>query len=124
MDGVIVHAEHVCSNISVFGASVLTFIIAAIIIGLTYVVFTEFRDKDSNRWGHLMLAMMLAFMGTCAAANVNRSAHEVRTNLIVSIDDSVRFNEFYEHYEVVSKNGNLYTVRELPTEYVEAGDNE
>ena len=124
MDGVIVHAEHVYSNISVLGASVLTFIIAALIIGLTYIVFREFKDKDSSRWGHLVLAMMLAFIGTYAVATANISAREIHTNLIVTIDDSVRFNEFFEHYEVVSKNGNLYTVRELPIEYVKAGDNE
>lgn len=34
----------------------------------------------------------------------------------VIIDDSVSFNEFYEHYEVLEINGKIYTVRVLTNE--------
>ena len=34
----------------------------------------------------------------------------------VIIDDTVSFNEFYEHYEVLEINGKIYTVRVLTNE--------
>lgn len=35
------------------------------------------------------------------------------TEYTVTVDDSVEFNEFYNRYEIISQNGDIYTVREV-----------
>ena len=38
---------------------------------------------------------------------------ETETRYQVIIDDSVSFNEFQEHYEIIEVNGKIYTVKPL-----------
>lgn len=35
------------------------------------------------------------------------------TEYVVEINDSVGFNEFYNHYDIISQDGDIYTVREV-----------
>ena len=35
------------------------------------------------------------------------------TEYVVEVNDSVGFNEFYNHYDIISQDGDIYTVREV-----------
>lgn len=125
MDGVTVQAERIYSEVSTFGAVVTTVIFIAVLLVLCFVVVSEFKKKCSTKWQCLLMAMLIALFGTAVCYGAVSGAKTVHKDLIVTIDDSVKFNEFYRKYEVIDCSGHLYTVRELPTEEiipVEAGD--
>lgn len=127
MEGVIVHTEHVYREMSV---SAVVLLLAITICGLSVIAFMtirSFKKKDGKRWEVAMiLAILTLFFGAADIWAVN-SMFTIHTNKIVTIDDTVCFNEFFDRYEIVDQDGKLYTVRELPIEEIEsedAGDNE
>lgn len=125
MDGVIIQAERVYREVSAFGAMVTTVIFIAVLLLLCFVVVSEFKKKCSTRWKSLLMAVLMALFGTVVCYGAVNGAKTIHKDLIVTIDDSVKFNEFYRKYEVIYRSGQLYTVREIPTEDtipVEAGD--
>lgn len=127
MEGVIVHAEHVYRETPV-GAVVFIFVIAAVCIAWACLeTIKEFRTKGGRRLlCAAMLAATLLFLGVFCTSTLN-SMFTIHTDKIVTIDDTVCFNEFFDRYEIVGQDGKLYTVRELPIEKIEseeAGDNE
>lgn len=127
MEGVVIHTEHVYRETPV-GAVIFIFLIAVVcLVWAGLETIKEFKAKSDRRLavGALFVATVVSLGVFCTAAL--NSTLTIHTDKIVTIDDTVCFNEFYEHYEVVSQDGKLYTVRELPieeTEPEEAGDNE
>lgn len=127
MGGVIVHAEHVYREVSLIGAAAVLIIASAIILALCCAVVTDFKKKASGRWRDLCILVFITILGVFGGVLAVCGANEIHKDLIVTIDDSVGFNEFNDRYKIMSQDGNLYTVRELPieeTEPEEAGDNE
>lgn len=124
MEGVIVQSEHVYRSVPLFGAVVLVAVIAAVFICMFCSTIYELRKNVKGKWTTLVFTVIFACIGICVSYVAICGVQDTCRYLVVTIDDNVRFNEFNEHYEVVSKDGNLYTVRELPIEHVEAGDNE
>lgn len=126
MDGVLVHAEHVYREISFAGLVVILFISAAFLSCLVYAVAKKFKEKSTNRWRTAaVLAFSVLFLGFLDTIAVN-AAFTIHKDYVVTIEDSVSFNEFYKHYEIVGQDGKLYTIRELPDieeSVEEAGDN-
>ena len=124
MSGVIIQAEKVYSDMSVFGATVLAALFATAMFALIYATVSEFKEKASGRWSTLLLSVLFLLFGAVVCRGSFDAVNTIHTDLIVTVDDTVGFNEFNDRYMILSRNGDLYTVRELPIEYVEAGDNE
>ena len=127
MEGVIVHTEHVYRETPV-GAAVFIFVIAAVCIAWAcFETIKELRTKGGRRLLCVaMFAATLLFLGVFCTSTLN-SMFTIHTDKIVTIDDTVYFNEFFDRYEIVDQDGKLYTVRELiieETESEEACDNE
>lgn len=127
MDGVIVHTQHVLRGTPILIAIVFLLIVVLSLVALVWVAVKSFKNKHKNRWFAMFVALAWTVCAFFLSALAINDALTIHTNLIVTIEDTVGFNEFNERYEIISKDGNLYTVRELPieeTEPEEAGDNE
>lgn len=57
----------------------------------------------------LFVALIFLITAICVTGNY-RTFH---TEYTVAIDDTVGFNEFYNHYEIISQDDNTYTVKEI-----------
>lgn len=127
MDGVVIHAEHVYRETPIVGTALIVVLTVVFLAWIVWNMIECFKQKSNDRWGvAFVLAFATVILGCLNIGMINSSC-TILNDLVVTIDDTVCFNEFYEHYEVVSQDGKLYTVRELSieeTEPKEAGDNE
>ena len=72
---------------------------------------------DGDEWlvviatGALM-SILGAILGAVIWSGVSDDAKRSTTTYDVLISDEVKMNEFNEKYEIVSRNGNIYTIKE------------
>lgn len=114
MDGITIHAEHVYRATSVFTAVIATVFLLFIAALTVYNTVIAFKTKSSSKWVALIFSIISIIVTVVALMIAIVETQIIRTELIVTIDDSVGFNEFNERYEIISKDGSLYTIRELP----------
>ena len=119
MNGVVVHAEHTYRGLPV-ATAVFIFIIAVLLLALmAWRVVRAFQKKDKDRWFFSGVAACVTAILFYVCVLATNDMFTIHTDKIVTIDDTVYFNEFYDNYEIISQDGNLYTVRELQTEEVD-----
>ena len=80
-----------------------------------YAFYKEYKCTTFSKETVFTLAIALFLIFACAIVCINEY-NTFYTNYSVIIDDSVGFNEFHENYEIVSKNCDVYTVREINNE--------
>lgn len=113
MDGVTILSE-----MSVRGEG-LFFVIAWILLSITFIVGAILDNIDNWRYFGLssrimsiiftiLLGAFMSVVSVCLCCEYNTFYTEYK----IKIDDSVGFNEFNEHYKIVSQDGDIYTVRE------------
>lgn len=124
MEGVIVQTERIYREMPI---AIAVALIVGMAVFLTWYLLNVIRfckknkDKAVTAVARYVAVTLLCIIFSGLSIGMATTIH---SDLIVTIDDHVSFNEFNKHYEVIDKDGNLYTVRELPIEDVEAGDNE
>lgn len=107
------HAEHVYREMSIAALVVALFISAVFLACLAYAVAKKFQENSNTKWrAAAALAFSVLFLGFLDIIAVN-SVFTIHKDYIVTIEDSVSFNEFYKYYEIVDQDGKLYTIREL-----------
>lgn len=110
IDGV--HILKQQSNVSfnndiVFGISLAVFIVLLLLslgISIVSIVYKE--------WWILFIIMIITIgMGVLSFCLYS---HAVRryVEYVVTVDDSVRFNDFYNKYEIIKEDGEIYTIRD------------
>lgn len=65
-----------------------------------------------KKWLLLFIIMIITIgMGALSFCLYN---HTVRryVEYVVTVDDSVRFNDFYNKYEIIKEHGEIYTIRD------------
>lgn len=118
MDGVTILTEA-----SVRGTDLFTVCVGwigyAVLAVYFFVEILSLWKIKSGMWGKLLsvtLGIIIAFIFSVAISSFVYPNHveyqTIYTEYTVTIDDSVGFNEFYKHYEIISQDGNIYTVRE------------
>lgn len=124
MEGVIVQTERIYREVPVVVTAVLI-ILAVLFLAVYLLRLIRYCKKNKGQAAKeiavYVAAVIICILGSCCLVSQSMTIHNY---LVITIDDSVSFNEFNKRYEVMSKDGNLYTVRELPIEENEAGDNE
>lgn len=85
---------------------------AAIIIALiAFVITYAFNPLEDDFGWRIGFATFIFILGFIALAILAVDTTEV-TEYKVTIDDSVKYVEFTEKYEVIDQEGEIYTVRE------------
>lgn len=109
IDGITVLAQH---SPAVLGSLIVGIILfATVAIFFVTLVFISLRSKE---WKASILCCVVAVIflyGIYLLIEDTRSAQE-NIEYIVTIDDSVSFKEFYNKYEIIEVNGDLYTIKE------------
>ena len=81
------------------------------VVGLVICAIIATATSDYNWTGIVLTCCAIcALIGIAIGMFAPREKEE---RYQVVIDDSVSFNEFYDHYEVLEINGKIYTVRVL-----------
>lgn len=119
MNGVIVHTEHIYRDMPI-SSLIAVIVLCAVAIGFATVLYSEaLKKKPAKKWiAHIEMGVVVVLVILLVAA----AAYEtqvINKEQVVTIDDSVGFNEFFDRYEIISVDGNLYTVREIETENTE-----
>lgn len=95
----------------IFGELLLIFIIAAAIFAARNTI-KDFVHLYSKIILGVVTFVIISVLGYMMYLGIYQ--HSVtETYYIVEIDDSVSFNEFEKHYEIISKDDGLYTVKIL-----------
>ena len=113
MDGIIVHEECVVRQVPI---SASIFICAAVVGIAAYMVWLAIdavKKKNSNYVGTIVLASIELILCLVLLAGIIYKTNLFYRNLVVTISDDVGFNEFTSRYEIISKEGDLYTIREI-----------
>lgn len=85
--------------------------ISFIIVGLSIIATDVCSDKKLNIILSVILALIFgSVLG--GATWYNQSKNSLPETYDVTIDESVSFREFDEKYEVVERNGEIYTIKE------------
>ena len=121
MNGVTIHAEHIYRSMSVSAFVFVTVLFLAVSVYCIGMCAKGFRSTSNKRkkWiaGALMLLIIIAFLSLELLGIHDMKV--IHKEYVVTIDDSVFFNEFFDHYEIISIDGNLYTVKEIEPENTE-----
>lgn len=72
---------------------------------------------DGDKWfaviaSGALMSILGAILGGVIWSGVSDDAKRSTTTYDVLISDEVKMNEFNEKYEIVSQNGNIYTIKE------------
>lgn len=119
MNGVIVHTEHIYRAMPVENFVFVVVLLFGAVCFMTMLYLRKLKEKKINTW---YLHVLMAAFVTSAVALVLLGVHQMKIihkEQVVTIDDSVAFNEFFDHYEIISVDGNLYTVKEIEIEDTE-----
>lgn len=122
MDGVIIQTERIYRDLPVAAAMLFIVLLGAV---LTWFLLNTIRFYKKNKGKRVLaVCLLIAMIISCVVLSglTLRRTMIIHNDLIVTIDDSVSFNEFNKNYKIVSRDGNLYTVRMLETEVTEAED--
>lgn len=113
MDGVTILNE-----MSVRGEN-LGFVIIWILLTIACIVMRIWDDIDNwpyVGWGSRMFGiictLMIGVLTSMVAVGLVFEYNTFHTEYMVTINDSVGFNEFNSRYEIVSQDGDVYTVIE------------
>ena len=120
MDGVwIINARRETESSD--GAGEFTGLVGGILIGLivAYVVICIVQyllncDVE-DKWALVLIISILfvtSFLGWIGGKELERNLSACDVVYDVMIGDNVSFNDFNERYEIISQNGNIYTVKE------------
>lgn len=102
---------HTSAEISAvaFGITFLSVIVICSLVGF----YAEECTYEGAIFGLLIGLVLGAFTGLIAGAVFNEpSKIETTTQYEVTVDDSVSITEFYEHYNVIEKRGEIFIVEE------------
>lgn len=98
--------------IGLVGGILIGLIVAyAVICIVQYLLNCDVEDK----WALALIIPILfvtSFLGWIGGKELERNLSAGDTVYDVMIGDNVSFNEFNEQYEIISQNGNIYTVKE------------
>lgn len=98
--------------IGLVGGILIGLIVAyAVICIVQYLLNRDVEDK----WALALIIPILfltSFLGWIGGKELERNLSTGDTVYDVMIGDNVSFNEFNEQYEIISQNGNIYTVKE------------
>ena len=117
MDGVAILSE-----MSVRGES-LGIVMVWWLLTIAYIVFMIMDNVEHwhysgwrSRIVSIICALMVSSLILMIAVGLCTEYNTFHTEYEVTIDDSVGFNEFTDWYEIVSQDGDVYTVIERETE--------
>jgi hypothetical protein len=115
MNGVEILAEEIVYKFQPFNL----FFWLGIIVSIPFLLWlwrTAHRTHELDV-GLIIISLVLVFtiglvcgVATMATPLVDREIRYIKYQVI--IDDSVSMNEFLDHYEILSQNGKIYTVKE------------
>ena len=113
MDGITIVEQLMYRGIEIGGLIAILFIITSLsilylVIGIIIYRRTDKSTKITIRYCSIITIIINVIIWYCLIDSYNNIHVEYK----VIIDDSVGFNEFYEKYEIISINGNIYTIAE------------
>lgn len=85
------------------------------VIGLVSGIIFGLQEQEFSAFLIMSLTMFIAgsaIFGLVAGFGIHGNVTDYETHYKVIIDDDVSMNEFYEHYEVIDQEGEIFTVRE------------
>lgn len=106
------NSDGVGEFIGLVGGILIGLIVAyAVVCIVQYLLNRDVEDK----WALALIIPILfvtSFLGWIGGKELERNLSTGDTVYDVMIGDNVSFNEFNEQYEIISQNGNIYTVKE------------
>ena len=113
MDGVTILNEFSCRGVD---ASRFVAIIFMAVLMIGFVIYMFIDMWRCTGWiGRIFTTLVWFPFGAIVVLSAIASYNDFttfHTQYVVTIDDSVGYNEFTERYEITSQDGNVYTVRE------------
>lgn len=112
MDGVTVLSEYTVAKMSLLECILISVLSLMLIIYGIWLVVNTIRSTESKIGLVIFTIVLIAALVTnivMAIFQANASCVEQK----VTIDDSVSYTKFVEHYEVISQDGDIFTVRPL-----------
>lgn len=100
-----------------FSISILIFSIVWLLLSFVAILIGSVINSETLASGGgitCFISLLLILIGLCIC-----SIHQVPTGeykYTVIIDDSVTINEFYERYNVIAKNGKIWTITDKGVE--------
>lgn len=114
MNGVTILSEAFCRGAKL--SQVIAGLCGLVVMSLVIIPSTTDLWREKGRWiikGILsILGLFVVSMFSLIAIGVCNEYLTFHTEYEVIVDDSVGFNEFYNHYEIIYRDGDIYTVRE------------
>ena len=102
-----------------FGFDWAAYIIIVLISTVISALMIGFIMYDNLGGWAVLVGSLIGLILSCVVGAVNvRDTKPIayETQYKVTISDEVSMNDFLEHYEIVSQEGKIYTVRELNDE--------
>lgn len=118
MNGVTILAEYIYRGTPLIGV-ILTGILAVFVFCVViYGIYMDYKDSYQYKKIRILIRdvfLSIFVMGIVVlfVAVIHNDYTTMCVNYEVRVDDSVSLNEFINNYEIISYDGDVYTVREI-----------
>ena len=91
-------------------------LIAAAVFALVFIIIGVFASIKNNDWHYLMVAIVASLFVNLCLSTIFGTAFErpveYATQYKVIVSNEVPFVDFYEKYEIIEQDGEIFTIRE------------
>lgn len=109
MEGVNILAEETCREYSILlGISIIIFALS-----LFFLIYHIMYVTNTNKFVSSICCILIFAICIAVIAYALSNMTTFYTKQKVTIDESVSFVEFTEHYQIISQEGEIYTVKLL-----------
>ena len=116
LDGINVLQEHFCRELSL--ASCIFVSVLTISLATFYIIYSVCVSKNLNgtrSFNTFLVVARIIVICVAIACVIASCCSYLNTwqEYSVTIDDSVKFNEFFDKYEIISQNGYIFRIKEI-----------
>lgn len=112
MDGVTVISENTYHHIPIAIAILIIIMFIITFALLCYIVCDKQNKLRPQMFWRIMIILTGLMLTSLAISTVMRDYQSIYTEYTVKVDNSVSINEFLDKYDIVSRNGTEYIIRE------------
>ena len=113
MSGITIVEQHLCRSITLGGLIAIGIFVTLLCIAILVIYKYIYKRADKNTKITIRVCSILLIILYIVFLYFQIDGYNTtHIEYTVIIDDSVRFNEFYEKYEILFVNGNKYRVVE------------
>ena len=115
MKGITIIEEHLCRVVELRQLIALGIFFTLLCVGVLAFYRYTYKDAKNKCTKRLIIACSIGIVIICIIlwAHQIYNYNNIHYEYVVEVDDTVTFNDFFDRYEIVYADGDIYRVKEI-----------